>query len=155
MTYIPSGSAQWLDKKENVSPGRSSAALATAQSQPPAVLWLFTQLWWNEVWFWGSVRLNSGGWLTLVDPAAVLFFSLFLAERPGEYFSPSGLRTFVTSQEFTNCSNKTHAFSLYLKIGRCPFNCYSWLWLWFQTNYSFLTYTNSSNVEFVNNHTLR
>lgn len=65
--------------------------------------------------------------MTLVDPAVVLFLSLFLAERLGKYFSILQPWVFVTSQEFTSHSNKTHVFSLDLKIGSCHFNCYSWL----------------------------
>ena len=78
------GKAQWFDEKKTVSQGSSSfaapvpvstAGLCSRVDIHPAVMKLGLVL-----------RLCEGACLTLVDPADVLFLSLFLAERLEKYF---------------------------------------------------------------------
>lgn len=130
-TCSSGGNAQRSDRRNNVHRVAAPGPCHREHSSPPAVVWVLAQphgigLSFEDLW-----RLNGGGWLTLADPAGVLFWSFFPCWNTREVFfhpTASGL----LSQ--ANCSNKTHAFSHTRRQEVVILTVMTDLWLWFHTN---------------------
>lgn len=129
--------------------GSSSAALASEHSQSPAILWIFTQLLGNWVWFWGSMKASQWGLIDTGGSRWAYLLNLFHCWKTREVlFHPTalGLLSQTSSSPIAVIRHMHFLYTCRQEVAILTVR--TGLWLWFQTNDSFLNTLLGSNLEF-------